>query len=86
MYRPRSTISKYLACVIEHAGGRLWLSLGLMVVVGLLEGAALLILPAMLQLIGLGNVAGLGGVGRAAAPSFARPMFRRRSSGYWPPS
>jgi len=69
MHQPRST-SKYLACLIEHAGGRLWLSFGLMVVVGLLEGVALLILPAMLQLIGIGSVAGLGGLGRAAASLF----------------
>jgi len=70
MHRTESTIREYLRCLITHSGGRLWLSLGLTTVVGLLEGSALLILPVLLPLVGVGNPAGLGGVGRLAASLF----------------
>jgi ATP-binding cassette, subfamily C, bacterial len=70
MHRPEPSVREYLRCLARHAGGRLWLSLGLMTVVGLLEGCALLILPVVLPLVGLGDAAGLGRVGRMAASLF----------------
>ena len=72
MHPTRSTISKYLACLIEQAGGRLWLSVAVMVVLGLMEGIALLILPAMLQLVGAAALPGLGGVGTGRRISLLR--------------
>ncbi len=70
MHRTEPTLREYLRCLIGQAGSRLWYSLGLMVAVGLLEGGALLILPVMLPLVGLGTPSGLGGVGRMAASLF----------------
>ena len=57
----------YLRCLAKHAGARLWLSLALLISVGLLEGSGLLLLLPLLQLIGLGEVSGAGGIGQAAA-------------------
>ena len=52
--------------LVRYAGRRLWLSLALLVVIGVLEGGSLLLLPPLLKLLGLGEVSG-GGVARAAA-------------------
>jgi hypothetical protein len=54
-------------CLVGHAGARLWLSLTLLVLIGLLEGSGLLLLPSLLKLLGLGEVSGAGGIGQAAA-------------------
>ena len=70
MHRTESTIREYFRCLVARSGGRLWLSLGLTTVVGLLEGSALLMLPVLLPLVGVGYPAGLGGVGRMAAALF----------------
>jgi ATP-binding cassette, subfamily C, bacterial len=70
MHRTESTIREYLRCLIACAGRRLWLSLALTTVVGLLEGSALLMLPVLLPLVGVGSPAGVSGVGRLAASLF----------------
>ena len=57
----------YLQCLAKNAGARLWISLALLVGVGLLEGGGLLLLLPLLQLIGLGGVSGASGIGSAAA-------------------
>jgi ATP-binding cassette subfamily C protein len=57
----------YVRCLVGHAGARLWLSLTLLVLIGLLEGGGLLLLPSLLKLLGLGEVSGAGGIGQAAA-------------------
>jgi ATP-binding cassette subfamily C protein len=59
-------------CLAKHAGARLWLSLTLLIGVGLLEGSGLLLLLPLLQLIGLGEVSGAGGIGQAAASVLRR--------------
>ncbi len=55
-----------------HAGRRLWLSLALLALVGLLEGGGLLLLLPLLNLLGLGPVTGGAGIGGAAAAVLQR--------------
>ena len=47
--------STYLRCFLNHAGNRVGLSVALTVVVGLLEGAGLVVLLPVLELIGAGG-------------------------------
>src|SRR5664280_3677755 len=72
MHRAWPVFRAYVHCLAKHAGGRLWLSLTLLIGVGLLEGSGLLLLLPLLQLIGLGEVSGAGGIGQAAASVLRR--------------
>ena len=60
------TFRAYVRCLLRHAGGRLWLSLALLSLIGLLEGGGLLLLPSLLKLLGLGEISGVAGIGQAA--------------------
>ncbi len=51
----------YGRCLLAQAGARIWLAVGLLVAIGLLEGSGLLVLVPLLRAVGLGPVE--GGVG-----------------------
>lgn len=59
--------STYLRCFLNHAGKRVALSVALTIVVGLLEGAGLLVLLPVLQLIGAGGPEAGGGLATGIA-------------------
>jgi ATP-binding cassette subfamily C protein len=65
MHHAWPAFREYLRCLARHAGARLWISLALLVVVGLLEGSGLILLVPLLQLIGLGDASGTGAIGHA---------------------
>jgi ATP-binding cassette subfamily C protein len=67
MHQAWPAFRSYVHCLAKHAGARLWISLALLISVGFLEGSGLLLLLPLLQLIGLGEVSGAGGIGQAAA-------------------
>jgi ATP-binding cassette subfamily C protein len=67
MHQAWPAFRAYVHCLAKHAGARLWISLTLLVSVGFLEGSGLLLLLPLLQLIGLGEVSGAGGIGQAVA-------------------
>jgi ATP-binding cassette subfamily C protein len=56
--------STYLRCFLNHAGKRVALSVALTIVVGLLEGAGILVLLPVLQLIGAGGPEVGGGLAK----------------------
>ena len=67
MHQAWPAFRSFVHCLAKHAGARLWISLALLISVGFLEGSGLLLLLPLLQLIGLGEVSGAGGIGQAAA-------------------
>jgi ATP-binding cassette subfamily C protein len=55
-------LSRYVKTLFRYAGNRAWVSIGLMVILGLTEGVGLVMLLPFLQLIGLGGAGGGAGL------------------------
>jgi len=55
-------LSHYVKTLFRHAGAKAWISLGLMVFLGLTQGVGLVMIIPFLQLIGLGGTEGGGGL------------------------
>ena len=62
MHEGLTTFRAYLRCLARHAGVRLWLALGLLAAMGLLEGGGVLLLVPLLDSIGLGKTSNPGGL------------------------
>ncbi|HEY1107316.1 MAG TPA: ABC transporter ATP-binding protein [Opitutaceae bacterium] len=73
MNRPQGLLQRYAAyrsfcrCFAREAGGRLWVALALLLVIGLLEGGSLLALVPLLSSLGLGDMGNLQGAGLSPA-------------------
>ena len=60
--RKHNMLAHYIKTLFQYAGIRAWISLGLMVLLGLTQGVGLLMLIPFLRLIGLGGGEGPGGL------------------------
>ena len=61
----------YIKTLFQYAGIRAWISLGLMVLLGLTQGVGLLMLIPFLRMIGLGGGEGPGGLAAHISDAFA---------------
>jgi ATP-binding cassette subfamily C protein len=64
-------LTHYIKTLFQYAGIRAWISLGLMVFLGLTQGVGLLMLIPFLRLIGLGGGEGPGGLATYIGNAFA---------------
>jgi ATP-binding cassette subfamily C protein len=69
--RKHNMLTHYIKTLFQYAGIRAWISLGLMVFLGLTQGVGLLMLIPFLRLIGLGGGEGPGGLATYIGNAFA---------------